>query len=113
MSKVIRYHLLHLDSKIGFFEMSNNRKDLKIILFDNLEWIQIPHEFEKGYYNGQRVFNTDEVMYWMEERVIPPYRQNIESIMRTNNIPEYSVLNMFLAAEGYFCSDKFHIELIG
>ena len=48
----------------------------------------------------------------MEDRVIPPYRQNIESIMRYNNIPEYSVINMFLAADGYFNADGYHIELI-
>lgn len=112
MQKTVKYHLLHGDDKIGFFEMSMDKKEFQITLFDNLEWIQIPFDYEKAYNKGQRVFNTEEVMYWMEDRVIPLYRQNIESIMRYNNIPEYSVINMFLAADGYFNADGYHIELI-
>ena len=113
MSKIIKYHLLNLNKKIGFFEISEDREYLKVTLFDDLDWIDIPPEFEVGYERkGQREFFNDEVFEWIAERVIPHSRQDIEEILIKYNLEEYDEIALFLLGDGHFSCDDYYIEKI-
>lgn len=111
MHKITKYHLLNLNKKIGFFEISEDRSVLRVTLFDDLDWIDIPPEFEVGYARkGQRVFEYDEVFEWISEHVVPHSRQNIEEILMRYDLDEYDEISLFLIGDGVFSCDDYHIE---
>lgn len=48
----------------------------------------------------------------MKERVIPPERQNIESILRTIGAPYYTEFAILEYYGGRCCMDEFYLEEI-
>ena len=76
----------------------------------NPEWLPaIPYGlYEKG------VYDVDD--YWarrfVKERVIPPERQNIGSILRTIGAPYYTEFAILEYCGGRCCMDEFYLEEI-
>lgn len=112
MLKVLKYHLLSGTKKIGFFEMTEDKKNCRITLNKDLNWIDIPFDFEVKYKQGIFVYETIEVMNWIKSRVVHYTRQNINSILAYHNLDEYNEMDLFLVNNGRFCDDDFSISLI-
>lgn len=47
---------------------------------------------------------------WVRERIIPPNRQNISSILHELGMKEYSEIGMLVAYKGSRCQDDMWIE---
>ena len=60
----------------------------------------VPVQFGFFVAKGQREIPPEWVWSWVEERIAPPSRQNIGSVMRANGLGEYDPLELLLAGEG-------------
>lgn len=90
-----------------------DRDNLQVELFDGLKTMaDVPIDFHPGYFSGQRVFGTKVVKEWIYDRVTPSGRHNIDDILESLGLEEYDELNIFLAYNGRFTQDSFHIQRI-
>lgn len=107
-----KYRLYSGDKEIGSFSLLSNQDKYRIILFDNLDLLDVPIDYYLKYKEGRRRFTGNEVFDWIKDRVIPPGRQNINEVLEQVGIEEYDELAIFLYAKGKFVSDRFWIEEI-
>lgn len=108
--KIKKYNLYDGDKLIGTFELLDTPEKYKVTLIDNLIHFNIPINFWNGYDAGKREFTGKVVFGWIQDRVFPPNRQNINGILKSMGIAEYDELAIFLGAKGKFVCDTFRIE---
>lgn len=62
----------------------------------------------------ENMFNLDPEwsMRWVKQRIIPPNRQNINTILSSNGMTKYDELQMLLYTGGKCCQDDMYIEEI-
>ena len=70
----------------------------------------VPVQFGFFVAKGQREIPPEWVWSWVEERIAPPSRQNIGSVMRANGLGEYDPLELLLAGEGRSLQDGFYLR---
>lgn len=46
---------------------------------------------------------------WVEERIVPPSRQNIGQVLKANNLDEYDDFKLLLVSMGRCCQDDFEL----
>ena len=103
-------YLLYCGTKvIGKFKLADI---LEVELTDGLNQAQVPIDFHRGYFKGERRFIGDVVNTWIIDRAIPPERHNIYGILEEMGLDEYDELGMFLYCNGQYVGDDFRIELI-
>ena len=90
-----RYNLYDGDKLIGTFELLDTHGKYKVTLSDNLIHFNIPINFWNGYDAGKREFTGKVVFGWIQDRVFPPNRQNINGILKSMGIAEYDELAIF------------------
>lgn len=59
---------------------------------------------------GQRTMNSYWSRAWVQQRIIPPDRQNIGSILKANGLKTYDVFALLTLAEGRCAQDDCYIE---
>ena len=59
---------------------------------------------------GIRKIDSDWSMRFVQSRIIPSSRQNIEEILRVNEMDFYDEHEFLLKNEGRCCQDEFYIE---
>lgn len=70
----------------------------------------VPVQFGFFVAKGRREIPPEWVWSWVEERIAPPSRQNIGSVMRANGLGEYDPLELLLAGEGRSLQDGFYLR---
>lgn len=90
-----RYNLYDGDKLIGTSELLDTHEKYKVTLSDNLIHFNIPINFWNGYDAGKREFTGKVVFGWIQDRVFPPNRQNINGILKSMGIAEYDELAIF------------------
>lgn len=94
---------------IGIFHVLDT-SELVIELLDGLHHeLEVPIQFGLRYQEGKRVFHTNEVMTFVNERVPPPNRMGIVGSLKKVGILKYDSLSIFLLHEGKWCTDRLHL----
>ena len=107
-----KYHLYNGDKLIGSFTLLSSKDKYLVTLIDGLDDYEVPIDFMMKYIEGRREFRGQEVFEWIQDRVIPSGRQNIDEILRKMNLPEYDELGIFMYFNGKCCRDSYRIEEI-
>lgn len=110
MSKVRKFHFLCGAKKIGTFCIFGD--ELQLRLDDELDRNDVPMMFWPEYQRGIRVFGDNDCREFIDERMIPPGRQNIGEILKRMGLNEYNQLAMFLYFNGRAVQDNFSIKEI-
>ena len=61
---------------------------------------------------GQHTINSYWSRVWVQQRIIPPDRQNIGSILKENGLDSYDEYSLLTLAEGRCAQDDYYIEPI-
>ncbi|MBR1453985.1 MAG: hypothetical protein IJ593_05015 [Lachnospiraceae bacterium] len=109
MSDPKTYKLFCGDKLIGYFYLAD---EMKVKLLDNIPILDIPFDFWNEYNSGQRIIGHKEVKEWIDDRVVPAGRQNIDDFLEAAGLEEYDELGLFLYADGKHWRDNFRIEEI-
>jgi len=98
------------DLEIGILIKENDSKVL--ILQDNIPVEHIPFDFTVEYMAGRRVIKGEIVDNWINDRVPPPYRQDINDILKELELREYNQWELFKRYLGRSVRDTYFITQI-
>lgn len=116
MREYLQYSLLCEGIGIGSFSISadihntNDNADPRIYLQDNLTDYEIPIDFQRGYNAGERNFDGPLVSTFINDRVTPSGRQNMDTILAIFKLPSYNEVSLFLVANGRHTMDSISIK---
>ena len=91
-----------LDDKKVYYKLSN---------YDSYRGI-FGHECVLALFlkKGIRILGNEWSMRWVQSRIVPSSRQNIDEILRVNGLDSYDEHELLLKNEGRSCQDEFYIE---
>lgn len=58
---------------------------------------------------NQHTISPERSLRWVKERVIPPERQNIGSILKENNMGFYDEFLLLISNQGRSCQDECYL----
>ncbi|MBQ3663799.1 MAG: DUF2442 domain-containing protein [Clostridia bacterium] len=76
---------------------------------DTDEW-ETPLLLSSFIKRGQRTVNSYWSRVWVQQRIVPPDRQNISAILKENGLERYDEFALLTLAEGRCAQDDFYIE---
>lgn len=104
------YSIRNKEKTYGYLLISNNYEESYIELVEGLN--EYPAFFNMFVLKKNYVINSDWTSKWINERIIPYSRQNINDILTENKIPYYNELLMLIAAKAHSSMDDNYIEQI-
>lgn len=94
----------------GYLFINHDYDDCYIELIEDLDYYPI---FFKQFVDKRKyIINSYWTYKWIGERIIPLERQNINTILKENNINYYNELKMLISSKGYSSMDDNFIEPI-
>lgn len=69
----------------------------------------VPMAFEPLVRKGVRTFTHEQVMPWVEERIVPRNRQNLGMVLKANGLTEYDPFALLMVSKGYSSQDDFRL----
>ena len=96
-------------------------KDLAYLLYyerDKRFYIELPEDsdpwelpllLDSFVRQGEATVNSYWSRIWVQQRIIPPDRQNINEILRDNNLDEYDEFEMLMLAMGRCAQDDYYL----
>ncbi|MBR1759044.1 MAG: hypothetical protein IJ744_10035 [Lachnospiraceae bacterium] len=97
---------------IGYLLYFPNRKDFFIEISEDLAEEEAPIFFDSFLRRGKRMVHTDWSKKWVQQRIIPPDRQNIAGILKEWGWKEYDEFRFLTAASGRCAQDEMYLEEI-
>lgn len=105
-------------------ERANPQKDLAYLLYYEQEkrfYIELPEKadvwetpllLDSFVKRGETTVNSYWSKLWVEQRIIPPDRQNITEILRDNHLKEYDEYELLMLAMGRCAQDDYYLAPI-
>ena len=105
-------------------ESAQEQKDLAYLLYyeqekrfyielpENADTWEIPLLLDSFVKRGETTGNSYWSKIWVEQRIIPPDRQNIGEILRDNHLKEYDEYALLMLAMGRCAQDDYYLVLI-
>jgi hypothetical protein len=89
-----------LDKQVGEFRYDEASKQFSLTIFADISPDDLPLSLEIFAGNGKYELDHEDVLKWVRGRICPPGRQNISSILREFNLPEYDEYGLLMQTRG-------------
>lgn len=97
---------------LGYLFYYENQKSGYIELSDEAgEW-DLPIVLEHFARNHQRSVTSYWTMRWVQQRIVPPDRQNISQILKECGLAEYNEFELLIRGDGRCAQDECYVEKI-
>lgn len=101
------------DNKIvAWLYYEEKQRKYKIEIPEYTKYEEAPLMIAEFIKKNQRIIDHAWSLRWIQERVIPPERQNIGCILRENNMKFYDEFPFLLLNRGRSCQDECYLEQI-
>lgn len=102
-------------------ESAETQKDLAYLLYyeiekrffielpDNADLWETPLLLDSFVKRGEKTVNSYWSRIWVEQRIIPPDRQNLGEILRDNGLKEYDEYELLMLAMGRCAQDNYYL----
>jgi len=97
---------------LGYLFYYENINEGCIEILDGLDEWDLPVILEHYVRNGRRSMTTEQTLQWVNQRIVPPDRQNIASILVSNGLTEYNPYELLIIADGRCAQDDCYIERV-
>ena len=98
------------DKTLGYLIYYENPKTFYIELPENADPWETPLLLSSFVKRGEYSINSYWSRLWIEQRIIPPDRQNIGQILKENTISEYDAFSLLLLSMGRCAQDACYLE---
>jgi len=85
-----------LNKQVGTFRYDTDEKRFSMSLFQDIPAADLPLSLEIFAANNKYELDTNDVMTWIRGRICPSGRQNICSILRELDLPEYDEFGILM-----------------
>lgn len=94
---------------VGYLYYDENKREYEIEIPQNVKSYEAPFIISDFIKKKQYKIGKDWSYRWVNQRVIPPERQNIGQILKANGWKEYDEFKFLLKNEGRSCQDECYI----
>lgn len=109
MRKFVIRNKWYGEKDIAFLYYNEEKKEFEIEIPEATESREAPLIIAAFIEKGQRRIGKEWSLRWVQERIIPPNRQNIGQILKANNMTEYDEFQFLLKCQGRCCQDDCYI----
>ena len=103
----------YADNRIeGYLFYYEKTKDFFIELPDNANEWEVPMMFASFVRRGEYTINARWSKIWVQQRIVPPDRQNLPEILKDNGLKAYDEYRLLLLADGRCSQDDYCISMI-
>ena len=71
---------------------------------------EVPAFFVPFIEQGKRTIGNEQALKWVQERIVPPGRQNLNEILDKHGLLEYEEVSLLVSSEGISSLDDFVIR---
>ena len=96
MLKTFGLHDGALGKQVGKLRYDTDSKYFSMSIFPDITVADLPLSLEIFAANGKLELGSDDVMTWIRGRIFPPGRQNISSILKELDLPEYDEFGILM-----------------
>ena len=100
------------NNPLGYFIVYEKTGDCCIELCEKVDEWDLPFILDYYAHNGEYSIGKQDTMKFIQQRIIPPDRQNIGSILRDNGLEEYDEIKLFIISDGRCAQDECYIRKI-
>lgn len=100
----------NIDKIVGILTYDEENKAYTIEIPRDVSGKEAPFMLALFLKKGIRVLDNEWSMRWVQSRIVPSSRQNIDEILRVNGLDSYDEHELLLKNEGRSCQDEFYIE---
>jgi len=100
------------DYDLAYFYMNERTGDCCIELCDGVDEWDLPFILDYYAKKGEKSIDMQHTMEFIRQRIIPPDRQNIGSVLKDNGLEEYDEIKLFVLADGRCAQDECYIRRI-
>ncbi|MBR1670739.1 MAG: DUF2442 domain-containing protein [Butyrivibrio sp.] len=97
------------DFLVGFLFYYERKKRFQVELLGAVDEWTSPFVFSKAVSEGTLSFGPPLSESFVRQRIIPPDRQNLGSILKANGLPEYDEYRLLALSEGRCAQDDLHL----
>lgn len=101
---------LYQDKTVGILYYDETTQNYRIEIPEDVRSFEAPLILADFIQKGEREIGHDWSFRWVQERVIPPERQNIGQILKANGMKFYSEFELLLLNQGRCCQDECFLE---
>lgn len=91
---------------VGYLYYDENKREYEIEIPQNVKSYEAPFIISDFIKKKQYKVGKDWSYRWVNQRVVPPERQNIGQILKANGLKEYDEFTFLLKNEGRSCQDE-------
>lgn len=103
---------IYNDKTVAYLYYDEDKKEYEIIVPKETESREAPLIIADFIKKEQRRIGKDWSLRWVQQRVVPPERQNIGQILRENNMQRYDEFPFLMQNKGRCCQDECYLELL-
>ena len=106
----IKDESLSSQTVLGYLIYYENAKAFYIELPEDADSWETPLLLSTFVKRGERSVNSYWSRLWVEQRIIPPDRQNIGLVLKENGLSEYDIFSLLLLSMGRCAQDSCYLE---
>ncbi len=96
--------------RVGTFRYDTDTKQFSMSISSDISAADLPLSLEIFADHGIRELNHSDVLTWIRGRICPPGRQNIQSILKELNLPEYDEFGILMQTMARCDKDELYLE---
>jgi hypothetical protein len=93
---VFELHDGALGKQVGVFRYNTDAKKFSMSIFSEFSAIDLPLSLDIFAANGKYELDDKDVLTWIRGRIVPSGRQNINSILKELDLPEYDEFGILM-----------------
>ena len=100
---------VYQDKTVAWLYYKEEKKEYRIQIPEDTRCEEAPLIIAEFIHRNQRTISPDWSLRWVKERVIPPERQNIGSILKENHMEFYDEFPLLISNQGRSCQDECYL----
>ena len=97
------------DKVIAYLYYDEISREYKMELLDNVKFTEAPPILSEFIEKGQKEIGNEWSKRWVQQRVVPPERQNIGQILRENGMQFFDEFPLLIKNNGRSCQDECYL----
>lgn len=106
---MLTYEIKNNNKSFGCLYYFQKQDAYFIEIFDDISVFEAPFILDKFISEGKYTLDSYHARMWVEQRIVPPDRQNITMILKNHNLDNYDGFELLLAGKGRCAQDELRI----
>ena len=105
----IRSDLIRKAKNLAYLIYYENAKSFYVEIADDVDEREVPLLLSSYVKRSKKTVDAYHSKLWVQQRIVPPYRQNLGQILKENNLDSYDEFELLTMAKERCSQDNYYI----